>query len=420
MKLPWLDDKLQRGVSLPKGHLTYWQLTEIAFKNLFYKKLRTSLTIAGVVVGVGSIAFLLSFGFGLRDVVSRQVVDSNSVRTIDVSPAKANLVKIDDQNKQRIQETSGVEAVAPVFTYAGKVSYANATTEGVVYGTNQDYLRLISFRRAAGDLPNLKLHPDDIYVSSSYIKAVGLKSADQLVGKDLSVKVSVQLPTEEGDGTTKKTIDYTGKVGGVFESTSGTELYLNENMFRNAGVTQASQLKVLVDSKEDVANVQKKIESLGFVGTSPLQTLDQINQIFGILNILFLGFGGIGLIIATLGMFNTLTISLLERTKEIGLMVALGARHKDIKRLFIIEAVGLSVLGGVFGIIGAGLISLTVNTGLNRLAQSRGVTDTFYLFSFPAFLTIAIILSSIALGYLVVYFPARRAARINPIDALRS
>lgn len=416
----WLGNKLERGVSLPKGHLTTVRLIEIALKNLFYKKLRTSLTIAGVIVGVGSVTFLLSFGFGLRDVVSRQVVDSNSVRTIDVSPAKANLVKIDDQNKQRIEQTTGVTAVAPVFTYAGKISYGNANTEGVVYGTTQDYLRLISFRRIAGDLPNLELHPKDIFISSSYIKAVGLQSADQMLGKDLSIKVTLQIPTEAGDGYVKKTITYNGKVGGIFESSSGTELYVNESMFRDAGVTQASQLKVLVDSKNDVANVQKKIESLGFVGTSPLQTLDQINQIFGILNIMFLGFGGIGLLIATLGMFNTLTISLLERTKEIGLMVALGARHKDIKRLFIIEAVGLSVIGGILGIIGAALISFAVNTGLNRLAQSRGVIDTFYLFSFPAYLLVAVIFCSILLGYLVVYFPARRAAKINPIDALRS
>ncbi|MCA9309123.1 ABC transporter permease [Candidatus Saccharibacteria bacterium] len=418
MKLPWQKDKLEKGVALPKGKLGYMQLIEIALKNLFYKKLRTSLTIAGVVVGVGSVTFLLSFGFGLRDVVSRQVVDSNSVRTIDVSPAKANLVKIDDENIQRIETTPGVVKVAPVFINAGKVQFNNANTEGVVYGTDQEYLSLISFKRTAGDIPNFKEHPKDIYISSSYIKAVGLKSADQILGKELSLQVTVQVPTEEG--STKKTLEYTGIIGGIFESTSGTELYVNDSLFTDNGITEASQLKVLAASKEDVPTVQKKIEALGFVGTSPLQTLEQINQIFGILNILFLGFGGIGLIIATLGMFNTLTISLLERTKEIGLMVALGARHKDIKRLFVIEAVGLAFIGGVLGIIGAGLISLVVNTGLNSLASSRGVTDTFYLFSYPAFLVTIIIVASLLLGYLVVYFPARRAAKINPIDALRS
>lgn len=410
--------RIKSNVALPKGSVSFFLLASIAFKNLFYKKLRTTLTIGGVIIGVGAVIFLLAFGFGLRDVVSKQVVDSNSIRTIDVNPAKANLVTLDSENIGRIKRTSGVVTVAPVYYYAGKVSYAKAQSEAVVYGAGQEYLSLTNFKRIAGRLPNFNENAKALFVSTAYVKSLGEDQPEKIIGKELTVTVSIQ--TQNQNDSQKKDLTYKGQVAGVIDNGSGSEVYMNEKIFTDAGVDRASQLKVLVADKKDVATVQKKIESLGFTSTSPLQTLDQINQIFGILNIMFLGFGGIGLIIAILGMFNTLTISLLERTKEIGLMIALGARSRDIRRLFIIEAVGLAVIGGALGIVGSYVLSIGINYVLNHLAQSRGVLDTFSVFSFPSWLIASTIAFSALLGLLVVYLPARRAALINPIEALKS
>jgi len=410
--------RIKSDVALPSGSVSFFLLADIAFKNLFYKKLRTTLTIGGVIIGVGAVIFLLAFGFGLRDVVSKQVVDSSSIRTIDVNPAKANLVTLDSENIGRIKRTSGVVTVAPVYYYAGKVVYAKAQSEAVVYGAGQEYLSLTNFKRIAGKLPNFNDNPEALFVSSAYVKSLGETQPEKIIGKELTVTISIKTDTDAG--AQKKDLVYKGQVAGVIENGSGSEVYMSDTIFTKAGIDKASQLKVLVGDKKDVPNVQKKIESLGFTSTSPLQTLDQINQIFGILNIMFLGFGGIGLIIAILGMFNTLTISLLERTKEIGLMIALGARSRDIRRLFVIEAVGLAVIGGTLGIAGAYLLSFGINYVLNRLAHSRGVVDIFSVFSFPSWLILSTIGFSALLGLLVVYLPARRAARINPIEALKS
>ena len=125
------------------------------------------------------------------------------------------------------------------------------------------------------------------------------------------------------------------------------------------------------------------------------------------------------MIVAVLGMFNTLTISLLERTKEIGLMLALGARRKDMRRLFICEATLLSLIGSVVGIIGAIIFGKIVNIAMNQLAQSRGVTQGFTLFATPVWLIFGLIGFMVLVGLGVVFFPARRAEHINPIDALR-
>ena len=125
------------------------------------------------------------------------------------------------------------------------------------------------------------------------------------------------------------------------------------------------------------------------------------------------------MVIAVLGMLNTLTVSLLERTKEIALMIALGARPKDMRRLFVVEAVVLSLIGAVIGIAVAMLLGLVVDAVLNQYANGRGIVDHFTLFANPPLLIIGVLLFMVLIGVLVSFVPARRAARINPIEALR-
>lgn len=393
-------------------------LISIAFHNLFYKKLRTTLTILGVMVGVGAVVFLMAFGFGLQNLVTSQVTDSNSIRTVDVSSSKTNIIRLDSPNKEKIEGFTDVVSVSRVFNYAGQIQYNNSQTGAVIYGTDQNYIDLSAFELLAG--PNLSLKdPGKLIVNSAFLKAVGISNPQAILSQELKVTARIsQLDRQPGAKAHDVVIN--AKVSAVVESGSGSEIYVPSTIFMMDGIDYASQAKVLVANKEAVPIVEKRITSLGFSVSSPFDTLKQINQIFVLLNLLFLGFGGIGLIIAILGMFNTLTITLLERTKEIGLMRALGARKRDIRRLFVIESVGLSMLGGILGITGAFLLSRVIDFVLNRLASGRGLGESFTAFSFNASLIGWIILSSAILGLIVVYLPARRASRINPIEALHN
>ena len=125
------------------------------------------------------------------------------------------------------------------------------------------------------------------------------------------------------------------------------------------------------------------------------------------------------MLIAIIGMFNTLTISLLERTKEIGLMVALGARAVDMRILFMLEALLLSLVGTILGLLGSFTLGGLVTIAMNLLAKGRGVEEGFALFAHPWWLVLGVFAFMIIVGLAVVYIPARRAERINPIDALR-
>ncbi len=391
-------------------------LIRIAFSNLFYKKLRTTLTVIGVVVGIGAVVFLLAFGYGLRDLVTKQVVDSNSIRTIDVSQANTQVLSLDTETEQKIEAFNDVSSMSRVFNYAGQVDYNNSKTGVVIFGVDQQYMDLNAFSLIAGPNSSIK-KSGTVIANTSFLKSIGVKDPQKVLNKEIDLLIKV--PEALRPKGMEADIELPLTVSSVIDSGSGSELYVSSDVFMSRRLDNANQAKVLVNNKEAVHNLQKRISSLGFTTSSPYDTVEQIDQVFGVLNYIFLGFGGIGLVIAVLGMFNTLTITLLERTKEIGLMRTLGARKKDIRRLFILESMGLSFLGGLFGVLTAYAMSRGVDSFLNSLAGSRGLNESISVFAFKPPLVINAFVFSALLGVIVVYFPARRAAKMSAIEALR-
>ncbi len=389
-------------------------LFRLARKNLFFKKLRTSLTVLGVVIGIGSVVFLVSFGVGLQNLVSQQVVGSKSVNTIDVTSARSKILKLDRENIDTVKGVQYIDKVTQVYTAAGKLKISDSQIDSVVYGTSKDYMELASLTAIEGTV--LAANEDgNAIINTSLLTATGQTNASKALGQKISLTFTIQ-ETSSGE---KRSVTKDLKIGGIIDSGAGAEIYIPQQYFASADAAAASQLKVLVKDQSRIPEVRKAIEALGFSTNSPLDTLDQINQVFTLLKFVLLGFGGIGMLIAILGMFNTMTISLLERTREIGLMITLGARQRDVKRMLVVESLLLSMLGGILGIAGAYLMSFGVNVVLNSFAHSRGVTENVTAFSFPVELLVLVVVLSAILGLIVVYFPARRASRINPIDAIR-
>lgn len=385
----------------------------VALKNLFAKKLRSSLTIGGVVIGIGAIVFLVSLGLGLQKVVTEQVVDSKSVRTVDITSPKPKTVRLDDDALRKFKAINHVDTLATNYSAAGKVVFQSANLDSVVNGPDATYTELNNFKRLAGETSKIT-EVDQIVINEALVNTFGVKDPEKMIGQQMTIKIP-KLETSEGT----EEVEQTAKVVAVVRTGSGAEVFLSPQVFQRAQARSYSQVKLLTDVQENVPAVRRSIESQGFTTTSPVDTLEQINQVFSILTILLAGFGAIGMVIAVLGMINTLTISLLERTKEIGLLISLGARKKDVRRLFVIEALLLSLIGGVVGILGAWLLGKGINTAIANLARSRGVEDAFSFFFIPFWLILAIFAFTATIGFLVAFFPARRASRISPIDALR-
>lgn len=390
-------------------------LISIAYKNIVYKKLRTILTVFGIAIGIGSIYFLLSFGLGLQHLVTNRVIGDQSIRTIEVVPTNSQILKLDDVSVNRIKEISNISDTGSAYYFPGSFKISNSESDGIVYGIDKGYEELTYLNLIEGTKISESKEAKPIIINTSALKSIGVtEEPRQVIGK--TVDIVVPLAKSNNPSYTYKE---TFTVVGVIDSGSGAEIFIPSKIFKEQGIPNLTQLKVGAQDVNSVPTIRTQIESLGFDTKSPVDTLNEINKVFHILNIVLVGFGGIGMIIAILGMFNTLTISLLERTREIGLMIALGGRPIDMRKIFIFEALMLSILGSLIGVMGAIILSWLVNLILNILASQRGVEQSFSVFSNNPFLIIGVIIFMIVVGLSVVILPAIRAQKINPIDALR-
>lgn len=385
-------------------------LLHIAFKNMKFKRFRSLLTILGVVIGIGSIFTLLSFGLGLQDLVQNEIAGSESVKVVDVSSPNSELIELDATNLERIQNVANIERIGSLNTSAGQIEFESAKTDAVVYGVDENYLEQSNLAIVKGRQLDAAAK-NEVLINKSFLESLGYEDLNLALEK----KITISLSLPDGSYPVQEPFS----IVGVIESGSGSVLYIPRTNFADAGQTVVQQVKLSAADDSDIGSIRQQLESFGFETSSPLDTIDQVNRFFGFLNVVLVSFGGIGMLIAVLGMLNTLTISLLERTKEIGIMVALGGRRKDMKRLFITESLLLSLAGGLVGIIGAILVGFIADAILNGVASSRGVVDRFSLFSESPVLISLSIGFMLFVGLLVAYAPAKRAERIDPIDALR-
>lgn len=393
-----------------RSHIRLRMIVHMAIENLKFKRFRTFLTILGVAIGSGSVFLLLSLGLGMQDLVQKQITDGQSINTIDITTSGSKAVTLTNDNIQRIASIAHVTEVSGVYTSASKVTIEGATANIVVYGVDKRYLEGANLVTQAGRLIDpAKLN--EAMMSSSLLQAIGINDFKKALGKELTLNLAL--------ADNNKVIPHKLRLVGVIDSGSGSELFVSSDVYKNAGSSKFATAKAYVDDRASISDVRRSIESLGYNTASPVDTLEQVDQVFRVFRLVLAGFGSIGMIIAILGMLNMLTVSLLERTREIALMIIIGGRMKDMRLLFIVEAVLLSIVGGIVGMIAAGALGKIVDMVLNQLARSRGVADGFSIFAMPLWLVVLTLGAMALVGFLVAFIPATRASRINPVEALR-
>ena len=388
-------------------------LVFMAWRNLKFKKLRSILTVMGVTIGIGAIFFLLSFGLGLQQLVTRQVIGDQSIKSIDVTSPDSRVIKLDSSALNRIKEFKHVEKIGTLYSFPGTYKAKGAEVDTVVYGINNSYGEISNLNIKKGKMVEDN-DQDKIVINQVLAKSLDFDPFDKAINQ----KIDLLIPYINSAGD-QQTIEKTYTVKGVVDSGTNSEVYMPGHVFASAGISTFSQLKLVVDDTNNISTLRRQIEGGGFQTNSPVDTLDQINQIFRFFNVVLVSFGAIGMIVSILGMFNTLTISLLERTREIGLMIALGGRRRDMRRLFTFEALLLSLSGAMSGILLAVIGGQMTNIIMSNLANKRGFDESLDLFSTPLWLMASMITFMLVVGWMVVFIPARRAERINPIDALR-
>jgi len=254
-------------------------------------------------------------------------------------------------------------------------------------------------------------------VSTGMLRLFGL-TAEEAVGKSFKVSfiiVKSLMPEAEGKMVTEE-VEY--RILGVLTDDNSPFFYLPLVDLRQAGVNNFSQLRVMVKKEADLAKVRKEIETMGFRTSSTADTVAQIEQLFRNVRLLLATLGLVALAVAVLGMFNTLTVSLLERTREIGGMKAMGMVSREVRDLFLAEAMIMGLSGGVGGIILGWGVGKTFSLLISSIAlfKGQGFLNLTYV---PPFFIIFIVLASFVVGVFTGLYPARRATKISALNALR-
>lgn len=174
---------------------------------------------------------------------------------------------------------------------------------------------------------------------------------------------------------------------------------------------------VKVARPQDTEEVEKKIRDMGFTAVSVADLMQGQKRAFILLDLLLGLVGSIALTVASLGIINTMVMSILERTREIGIMKAVGGSDEDIRRIFLVEATMIGLAGGAFGIVLGWAVGRVINLGANIYLQNQGA-PTANLFMIPWWLVAAGVGLALLVSLLAGSFPAMRAARLDPIQAL--
>jgi len=254
----------------------------------------------------------------------------------------------------------------------------------------------------------------EVLVSTALLNTLKLRTG-QILGKNISLSyiVSGNLMPKVSGRVLSKPVSY--KVVGVVKDDKNLLVISPLADLESMGVVRYSSGKVLAKNEQLLLPVRQKVESLGFVTLSIVDTLAQVNRLFRLMRFLMGAFGAIALVVAILGMFNTLTVSLLERTREIAVMKTLGTTDRDVVRLFLAESVIIGFLGGVLGIF----LGQQIGGFINFVSSFFRDDKTVSLFVSPSYFLVMILLLSIGIGIVTGIYPSKRAKNISPLDALR-
>jgi putative ABC transport system permease protein len=443
--------------------VTLGDAISLALRNLRQSKLRTFLTVLGVSIGIASLAGMVSLGVGLQDQFVGGFTRSGMFDAINVMPgldlrglpggrggrgarrSSAQPVDVparmlDESALTDIAKLEHVKDVYPIVRVPIEVKFGDATEYTTATGVPLSSRGIGAFHTLA--------HGEFFRDETAADCMLSIPFANRLVedpAKLLGATLSVGYATSDGTAQTMtqvKRVESSCRVIGVVQRETGpmpmgatnvAPVMLPMPLAReiNAGVvnTQRSLMRNRVDNMfqavtvkvtaaQHTQDVQDRIKQMGFSAFSLNDALAQAKRAFLILDILLGLVGSIALAVASLGIMNTMVMSILERTREIGIMKAIGGSDADVRRIFLIEASVIGVLGGVAGLVLGWVVGRVINFGANQYIVSQGGTAA-NLFSLPVWLIASALGFSIVVSLAAGLYPASRAARLDPIQALR-
>ena len=424
----------------------------LAFSNLRRRKIRTLLTVLGVVIGTASIVVMVSLGLGMSESLLRSFQSSGSLTKINITnyggmgTNAKNKVELTDESIQSFESIPHVTGTSPSLE---------------VYGVSQAYFQQMKLKE--GTYPK----KGDAELSLVYGNTVaGSFHKGNNWDKEYSIdpmKDTLFYIFPEAQGTTKpdkqetessqnkpqkkyiiKTVgvmegsaeDYSEDSSYVYADLDSLKAFLKKIYKKNLVPDPKTgkngkplryysydQAYVFVDDMNNVAAVQKQITDMGYSCYSQVEWLKQAQEQIKTTQLVLGGIGAVSLLVAAIGIMNTMMMSIFERTKEIGVMKVLGCDMGDIRNMFLTESALIGILGGIVGIV----LSYGVSFIINFLSAGGGeMVDSYTgggggnISTIPLWLAGFAIIFAMLVGMLSGYFPSVRAMKLSPLAAIRN
>lgn len=442
--------------------MKFFDLIRLIFGNLNRRKARVALTAIGVVIGTAAVVILVSLAIGLQRNANEQLYGIGDLTQIQVFPAydegmfMEGAVKVggggggggggpSSKPKQltsaAIKELLALPNVQNVipreYTYAN-IKYERLEGWGSVIGVGIKDLADLGMQPKQGGTELAKgtiiVGPE---VAKNFYDPRMRPGQEPPPPPDLYDKTLrfVYSKTDQEGNEIRKTVSY--RVVGILKESRGESdwsiymslddvIAVNEWMMGrriNYNQTGYSQVVVKVDDVKNVLSVNEQIVAMGFQAFTPQSFVQGINNFYLVLQVIFGGVGAIALLVAAIGIANTMAMAILERTREIGLMKAVGATNRDVLGIFLGEAAGIGFIGGLGGVLigwlaGQGLNVIALVYLAGQTAQQGGPPPSIAVYT-PLWLPIFALVFSTVIGLLSGLYPALRAATMIPVLALK-
>lgn len=324
----------------------------------------------------------------------------------------------------RLGDVLGESSVAQPYEVLGESE--EATVAAKVVGVDEagvEWVDLSSLDATAAATPEVMIietpggAKKQAMVNSPFMELVGIDKNNP-VGATFDVSFVILNTLKPDLDRPAQSAKATYTVSGVVDEGTSPQIYVPLEDLTGLGITNFSQAKIVANKQDELGNVRQQVDNLGYKTTSVADTVEQIDKLFATVRIILASFGLVALTVASLGMFNTLTVSLMERTREVGVMKAMGMRSVEVKELFLAEAMIMGLLGGVFGVLAGWGMGKLLGLLLSTISIARGVgaIDVSYI---PWQFVVFVLSLSFIVGVATGIYPARRARRISALNALR-
>jgi len=399
-----------------------WETIILAFREIRRNVMRSSLTILGIVIGVAAVITLVTLGRGATAQVAAEISSLGS-NLLQIRPGQgfrgpggSSGAAKPFKEKDAVaiaQQIAGIEAVAPLAMRSGQVVAGNVNWSTTITGSTSEYLFVRSWSLAEG-----RPFTEGEQRAGKAVCILGTTVKKELFGDQNPLGARVRV-----SGITCRVIGVfasKGQSGGGNDQDDFLLMPLSTLQRRIAGNNDISAIFVSAKDGVATAKVQEDIERLlrerrrigpseadDFFVRDMQEIMSTLTGTTRILTALLGAVAAVSLLVGGIGIMNIMLVSVTERTREIGIRLAIGALEKDVLLQFLVESVVLSSFGGLFGIV----------FGLGAAALGARAMDMPFIFS-PGIVAVAFFFSS-GVGVVFGFFPARKAARLDPIDALR-